>query len=63
MNKKTETLIIRIDTDLLNQLKQQAMDDRRSLSEYVYLMLLDESVKRHAEKHFNNNLIKPLLSL
>lgn len=63
MNKKTELLVIRIDTDLLNQLKQQASDDRRSLSEYVYLMLLDESIKRHTESNYNDNLVKPLMNI
>ena len=63
MNKKNKTLVIRIDDALLNQLQQQATEDRRSLSEYVYLMLLDESIKRHSEKNYNNNLIKPLMNI
>ena len=63
MNKKNKMLVIRIDDALLNQLTEQAKNERRSLSEYVYLMLLDESIKRHTEKHFNNNLIKPLMNI
>lgn len=63
MNKKNKVLVIRIDDELLQQLTKQAIDDRRSLSEYVYLMLLDESIKRHANKNYNDNLIKPLLNI
>lgn len=63
MNKKNKTLVIRIDDALLNQLTQQAIEDRRSLSEYVYLMILDESIKRHTESNYKDNLVKPLMNI
>ena len=63
MGKKDKYITLRLDADLLKQLKQQASDDRRSLNEYIYLILLDESSKRWANKQPIPQLEKAVFKL
>jgi len=59
MNKKNKYLTIRIDDDLLNQLKTQADNVRRKLSDFVYLILLDASTNIYADTHKTAPIEKP----
>lgn len=39
MEKKTETITIRIDAEMKSKLEEVAARDRRTLSQYVYLLI------------------------
>lgn len=61
--KRNKLLAVRITASLYKQLETLADDDRRSISDYVYLLLIDESSKRYADKKPLPKLEKPLLKL
>ena len=63
MNKRNKYLHIRIDDALLKQLENLATQDRRSLSDYIYWMLYDESIKRYAKNQTVSDPIKPIFHL
>lgn len=39
IHKKTDAIVVRVDSDLKNKLQKLADDDRRKLSDYVRLQL------------------------
>ena len=61
--KKLKTISLRVDEALYNQLEELARLDRRTFSQYVYYLLLDESNDRWATIHHQPNLEKPIFRL
>ena len=52
---RNKHILINIDDDIYNKIESLAALDRRPVSTYIYLLVIDEILKRYKDAHDKNN--------